>query len=107
AQTHAVMSPEERRKTMALYPVLDVPKVAFRNLGDSTFKEMGAQWGLTTPGVGQGIAEADLDNDGDLDLVMNMYRDAPALYRNNASNPRVAVRLRGRGGNWQGIGAKI
>ena len=108
AKALGVLAPKEQRRRIGeLYPVLDVPKVAFRNRGDLTFDEAGARWGLDTPGIGHGVAEADLDNDGDLDLVMNMYRDRPAIYRNNSGAPRLAVRLRGAGGNSQGIGAKI
>ena len=50
---------------------------------------------------------ADLDNDGDLDVVLNPFNDVPILYRNESIAPRVAVRLKGRPPNTRGIGAKI
>jgi hypothetical protein len=83
AQTLGAFSSAERQKLIQSYPVLNIPKVAFRNRRDWTFEENSAAWGFSTPGIGHGVAEADLDNDGDLDLVMNVYRGYPAVYRNN------------------------
>ena len=90
-----------------MYPPLAPAKVAFRNRGDLAFEEVGKQWGLDTPSIAHGVAEADLDDDGDLDLVVNQYQAPAAIYRNNSAAPRVAVRLKGGGANWQGIGAKV
>ena len=49
----------------------------------------------------------DLDDDGDLDVVLNSMSGAPLIYRNESVAPRVAVRLKGRPGNLTGIGARI
>src|SRR5207244_8748614 len=54
-----------------------------------------------------GTAFADLDNDGDLDVIINCLNDAPLLCRNESSRPRVAVRLRGVPPNTSGVGAKV
>jgi hypothetical protein len=53
------------------------------------------------------MAVADLDGDGDLDVVINCANAAPLIYRNDSSAPRVAVRLKGLLPNTQGIGAKV
>ena len=89
------------------FPRLDTPKVAFRNRGDATFEEVGAAWGFADRTISQGMALADLDNDGDLDVVMNNLQDAPGIYRNETAAPRVLVRLRGAGLNSRGIGARV
>ncbi|HTD86624.1 MAG TPA: FG-GAP-like repeat-containing protein, partial [Candidatus Binatia bacterium] len=89
------------------YPRLDTPIVAFHNRGQYHFEETTAEWGLNTSGVHHGIAAADFDGDGDLDVVVNNLGAPSGVYRNTTSEPRVAVRLRGLSPNTQGIGAKI
>ena len=105
----------ERQKTftrellenMRLYPELRLPIVAFRNRGDRRFEEKTPSWGTESLAVHHAIALADFDRDGDLDLVVNNLGSPAGLYRNNASAGRVAVRLRGRSPNTQGIGSKV
>jgi hypothetical protein len=89
------------------FPPLETANLAFRNRGDLTFEEVGDTWGFATRGVSHGMALADLDNDGDQDVVVNHLGQAVGLYRNNSSAPRVLVRLRGRSPNAQGIGARV
>lgn len=92
---------------VAQFPDFSTPSVIFRNHGDWTFEEMQGRWGFADKGVSQGTTLADLDNDGDLDVIVNRLNDEPGLYRNNSTAPRVAVRLRGPSANTQGIGAKV
>ncbi|MCH7574222.1 MAG: VCBS repeat-containing protein [Candidatus Marinimicrobia bacterium] len=95
------------RNAITLYPRLELRNMAFRNNGDLTFQEIGADWGLGSMDISHGMALGDLDNDGDLDLVINRYQAPAAVYRNVGSAPRVAVRLKGEAPNTQGIGAKV
>jgi hypothetical protein len=81
--------------------------VAFRNRGDLTFEDMSNAWGFDWKGVCTGMALADLDNDGDLDVVINTLNGPALLYRNQSTAPRLAVRLKGRAPNTRGIGARI
>jgi hypothetical protein len=94
-------------QTLLHYPRLSTPCVAFRNRGDLTFEEMGSRWGFDVVGVSHGMAVADLDNDGDLDVIVNRLNAPVSLYRNDSAAPRVGVRLKGRMPNTRGIGAKI
>ena len=91
----------------ALFPRHTPGNLAFRNRGNLTFEEVGARWGFDFKGVSQGMALADLDNDGDLDVVINPLNDGLLILRNDASAPRLGVRLRGAAPNTRGIGAKI
>jgi hypothetical protein len=90
-----------------LFPRLASGNVAFRNRGDLTFEEASTAWGFIPGQVSQGMAMADLDNDGDLDLVVNNLNGPASVFRNDSIAPRVAVRLKGKPGNTRGIGAKI
>jgi len=94
-------------RLMLLAPRLHTPNYAFKNLRNFQFREVGQEWGFDRVGVKQGICCADLDNDGDLDVITNDMNDEAGVYRNEGNKPRVAVRLKGLGGNTHGVGAKI
>jgi hypothetical protein len=100
-------TPEQTPKKLLMLPPLKQANLAFRNRGDLTFTDASAAWGFDQVGVSQGMALADLDNDGDLDLVVNNLNGALGVYRNESSAPRVAVRLKGQPPNTAGIGARI
>jgi enediyne biosynthesis protein E4 len=101
------MSRLEQLTLRRMFPRLDTPNFAFRNRGDLTFEEVGHTWGFEAREISQGIALADLDNDGDRDVAINCLNASPLLYRNDTPAPRIAVRLRGAPPNTQGIGARI
>ncbi|MHA4806799.1 VCBS repeat-containing protein [Flavitalea flava] len=66
-----------------------IPKVklhnyGFRNKGDLTFSDETAAWGLTVPTFSNGVAYADFDNDGAMDMVINNINDEALLYRNTS-----------------------
>ena len=90
------------------YPRLALPNIAFRNRGDLTFEDASRAWGFgVEDDISHALASADLDGDGDLDVVVNRL-NAPALVlRNDAPAPRIAVRLRGKAPNTQAVGAVI
>jgi hypothetical protein len=98
---------EQSRTNLAFYPSFVTSTVAYRNRRDLTFEDMSRAWGFDAKRVAQGIALADLDHDGGLDVVINCLNSGPLVYRNRASAPRVVVRLRGKSPNVQGIGARI
>ena len=100
------LSVSDSRKKILAYPRLDTANVAFWNQHDLTFHETGAEWGFDSKQVSNGMALADLDNDGDLDVVINCLNAPALIYRNEASAPRIGVRLKGKSPNTQGIGAK-
>jgi hypothetical protein len=88
-----------------IFPRLATPNLAFRNRHDLTFERV--NWGFDYVGVSHGIALADLDNDGDLDVIVNNLNGAAGIYRNDTSAARIAVRLHGKAPNTFGIGARI
>jgi len=88
-------------------PKLDLVNKIFRNEGDLTFTDKSEKWGFDEADVSYGMATADFDNDGDLDLVITRFRKEPLILKNMTSAPRIGVRLRGNAPNTAGIGSKI
>ncbi len=81
----------------------------FKNKGDLTFRNVTNQWGMNNPSMSNGAAFADLDMDGDLDMVINNIDDEAFVFKNNnPDNHRyLQISLIGEGLNTMGIGSDI
>ncbi|GAB2542129.1 VCBS repeat-containing protein [Spirosoma aerophilum] len=96
-------------------PSSNVTNYMFQNQGNRTdevtFANVSSAWGLTQHSNSTGAAYADLDNDGDLDLIVNNINQPAFIFQNEASKERknhyLSVQLVGNGSNTQGVGARI
>ncbi|MEN8203109.1 MAG: VCBS repeat-containing protein [Bacteroidota bacterium] len=96
---------------LAMIPATVLRNYMFKNQGDLTFSNEGEAWGFTHSTLSNGATYADLDNDGDMDLVISNVNEYAHVYRNNTerlhSNHYLKVLLEGSGMNSGGIGARI
>ncbi len=89
-------------------PRYELENMAFRNLGDLKFENVGQSWGLDHLGVSTGAATADLDGDGDLDIVVNGFGEPARVYCNElGENNAIRFRLRGSASNSNGLGVRV
>ena len=83
-----------------------ISNYAFKNLGNFQFKKVTEDWNFATPSFSNGMAYADLDNDGDLDLIVNNIDDQAFVYKNKANGNFLKITLEGSEKNPFGIGVK-
>jgi hypothetical protein len=101
--------PEVERK-LPQYPNKS-PRAVFRNLGNRTFEELGAEAGpgVTDAHCSRGCAFGDFDNDGDLDILIVNMNEPPSLLRNDIKGKQnwIKVKLEGVKSNRSAIGARV
>lgn len=87
------------------------PKLLYRNLGNGRFEDISASAGsaITAPNLGRGCAFGDLDNDGDIDIIVNNLDGPPALLRNDSGNRNnwLTIKCIGTRSNRSAIGTRI
>jgi hypothetical protein len=92
-------------------PAAKLLNYAYKNNGDLTFEKVTKQWGLAVKSCSSGSVFTDLDNDGDLDLLVNNMNHPSFVFQNlsdlNRDNHFLEVKLKGDQGNFEGIGAKL
>lgn len=94
-------------------PVIKIANFGFKNKDGITFEDVSSGWGLSTPSFSNGAAYADLDNDGDMDMVINNINDEAFIYKNTLreGNDSTAhflqIKFKGGSQNVDGIGASV
>ncbi|QMU26741.1 VCBS repeat-containing protein [Adhaeribacter radiodurans] len=105
------MREEDVNALVKSMPSSNVVNYVFQNTGGVQFRDQSRAWGLNKASNSNGAAYADLDNDGDLDLVINNLNQPAFIYQNQSdkylNNNYLQIKLQGAGKNTFGIGAKI
>ncbi|RMA56803.1 VCBS repeat-containing protein [Ulvibacter antarcticus] len=102
---------ELMKKILDEMPATKLKNYSFKNEGDISFAKTTEMWGLDEPSFSTGAAYADLDNDGDLDLIVSNI-DSPAfIYKNNGEKQKsdhyLKVKLNGSQQNRSALGARV
>ena len=98
------------KKLIDRMPSKAVANAIYKNTGDFQFKDQTIEWGLQQPSFSNGTAYGDLDNDGDLDLVINNVNMPAFIYKNTTDSTKqksITVQLKGTLKNTQSIGSKV
>jgi hypothetical protein len=99
------------QQAIDLMPSGKVHNYLYKGAKDLRFIDKSMAWGFEAEGISNGAAYADLDNDGDLDLISNNLNESAGIYQNNArqllKHNFIKIKFKGEGGNTFGIGAKV
>jgi len=102
---------KERLKALNALPGIKTHNFMYQNSGELSFTDITEQAGFAKPTYSNGAAYADLDNDGDLDLVINNIDDPAGIYENKtadkANSNHISFTFKGKAPNLQGIGSQI
>ncbi|MDB5155264.1 MAG: RNA-binding protein [Mucilaginibacter sp.] len=108
AQSYFIAS---KKQILDQIPIVKIPNFAFRNNGKLQFDDVTDSWGLGTPSFSNGAAYVDLDNDGDMDVVINNIDDQAMIYKNTSRERNkddshyLHIKFRGGQLNRDGLGA--
>lgn len=98
-------------RLIEIIPSVPIPNVLYAGMGPLKFNETASQWGLGEPGFSSGAAWGDLDDDGDLDLIVNDVNGPARIYRNMAveqgAKNWLKLQLKGKEPNHFAIGARV
>jgi len=92
-------------------PIVKISNYAFKNTNGLQFEDVTKNWGLDVPTFSNGAAYADLDNDGDMDMIINNINDEALIYKNTSrekdksNNNFLNIQFHGGDQNKNGIGA--
>ncbi|MGB5553522.1 MAG: VCBS repeat-containing protein [Flavobacteriaceae bacterium] len=102
---------KQKQASIEELPKAELVNYAYRNKGDMTFEKVSEAWGFQEPSCSNGAAYADLDNDGDLDLLVNNVSQPAFVYENlsnlDENDHYIKIKLKGRPGNLEGIGTRL
>ena len=102
---------EEKLKAVKALPNIPLQDYLFENNNDLTFTKRSTDWGFNEPGFSNGACYADLDNDGDLELIINQFNGKAKIFKNNAhelfKNNYLSIKLKGILPNKDAIGSKV
>jgi hypothetical protein len=104
---------DSKEKLLSKCPVVKIANYAFRNNGGITFTNVTKDWGLDQPSFSNGAVAVDLDNDGDLDIVINNMDDIAGIYENKLNEKKdishhyLKVALQGDSPNKDAFGSWV
>ncbi len=108
AQSYFIAS---KKQVLDQIPMVKIPNFAFRNTGALQFEDVTENWGFNTPTFSNGAVYADLDNDGDMDVIINNIDDEALIYKNTSRETEpdnthyLHIKFKGAPNNRDGIGA--
>ena len=113
---HSMFKTKQKADSMYLASINKLPEIKqqnyfYKNNGDLTFKDVSKEWTAAAPTFSNGAVYADLDNDGDLDIITNNLNEVATVLKNTTAetskNKHLTVQLKGSKNNPNGIGAKV